>query len=46
MLYILIIYYCVGIIFFILNDLMTLGKTSINENLDNSLFSNLLESEL
>jgi len=40
---ILIIYYCVGIVYFILNDLMTCRQT---EKLDNSLFSNLLETEL
>ena len=40
---ILIIYYCVGIVYFILNDLMTYRQT---EKLDNSLFSNLLETEL
>jgi len=40
---ILIIYYCIGIIFFILNDFITCRKDT---KLDNSLFSNLLETEL
>ena len=40
---ILIIYYCLRIVYFILNDLMTCRQT---EKLDNSLFLNLLETEL
>ena len=40
---ILIIYYCLGIVYFILNDLMTCRQT---EKLDNSLFLYLLETEL